>query len=412
MRILHVNYSDLQGGAARAAYRLHRALLDKGIESKMLVQIKFSDDYTVLGPETQKQKLIAFLRSGLEKLPLRKYKNRSKTYFSPAWVPFSYLANRINALNPDIVHLHWVNNGMHQIEDLYKIKAPIVWSLHDMWAFTGGCHNDEQCGRFKTICDNCPVLGSKSKRDLSANVFSRKFRAYPKINSLTIVGLSSWMYMSAKESTLLTDRRIENLPNPINTEVFKPFNKQMARELLGLPINKQLILFGAIGGSSDPNKGYPELSQALIQLNTTNIDLLVFGCSKPNNSDNFNQRTHHLGHIHDDVTLRLLYNSADVTVVPSLQENLSNVIMESLACGTPVVGFDIGGNGDMINHKKNGYLAQPYEIGDLANGIKWILDNQEKEILKNKALETIHKNFDSSIVCNKYIQLYNSIIKR
>ena len=160
MKILIVNTYDIKGGAARAAYRLHRALLSLGIDSQMLVQMKFSDDYTVIWPETKIQKGLALLRPFLDSIPVMFYKKRTKTLFSPAWLPFSNVVKQINQINPDIVHLHWICGGMLKIEKIAQIKAPIVWSLHDMWAFTGGCHYDEGCGGYKKSCENCKVLNS------------------------------------------------------------------------------------------------------------------------------------------------------------------------------------------------------------------------------------------------------------
>lgn len=163
MKILIVNSFDIKGGAARAAYRLHRALLTEGVDSRMLVQTKLSDDFTVKGPISKFEKAVSEIRPLLDNLPVRLYKQRTATLFSPSWLPFSNIVNRINNLEPDVVHLHWITGGMLRIEDIQNIKAPIVWSLHDMWAFTGGCHYDEECGGYKKHCGNCKVLGSKKE---------------------------------------------------------------------------------------------------------------------------------------------------------------------------------------------------------------------------------------------------------
>ena len=149
MKVLIVNTSDIEGGAARAAYRLHKALLTEGVDSQMLVQSKSSDDFTVLGPQTKFQKAMGKLRPTLDSIPVRRYPERTKTLFSPSWVPFAGLVDKINAINPDVVHLHWIAGGMMRIEDLAKINAPIVWSLHDNWAFTGGCHIMWECERYQ-----------------------------------------------------------------------------------------------------------------------------------------------------------------------------------------------------------------------------------------------------------------------
>ena len=411
MKILIVNYSDIWGGAARAAYRLHKSLLNSGVDSQMLVQDKHSDDYTVIGPETKIKKAIAKLRPTLDQLPVKRYKNRNKTPFSPAWVPFSGINDKINEINPDIVHLHWICGGMIKIEDIAKIKYPVVWSLHDMWAFTGGCHYDEECGAYKKKCGQCKVLRSRNDQDLSQKIFTRKQKAFTCKKDITIVGLSKWLVGCSKLSELLKHTQHINLPNPIDTDIFKPFNKIEARELWSLPKDKKLVLFGAMDATDDPRKGFKELSESLHKISKKDIELVVFGSSEPKESQNFGFRTHYLGTLHDDVSLVTLYSAADVMIVPSLQENLSNVIMESLACGTPVVAFNIGGNSDMIENKINGYLAKPFDTNDLAYGIEWILNTPNYDELRRSARKKVVQEFDSRIVVKKYIELYQEVLK-
>jgi len=410
VKILIVNTSDSDGGAARAAYRLHRSLLVLNINSEMLVQNKSSDDFTVVSQTSKLAKEWNKLRSPLDRVPVKLYKNRTKTFFSPSWFPNSNIVDMINDINPDIVHLHWINAGMIKIEDIAKIKAPIVWSLHDMWAFTGGCHYDEACGAYKESCGNCKVLGSDKENDLSKKIFHRKQNTFLKIQNMTIVGLSMWLKNCAMNSTLFKDKKIINLPNPIDTNVFKPFGKEKSRELWNLPKDKKLVLFGAMGATSDPRKGFYKLSKALLKLQGENIEFIIFGSSTPKESQNFGFKTHYLGQVHDDVNLVTLYSAVDVMVVPSLQENLSNAIMESLACATPVVGFNIGGNSDMIEHRENGYLARDFSEDDLAKGIEWILNNENYDRLCQNAREKIIKEFDGAVVAKRYIELYAEVL--
>ena len=409
MKILIVNESDSKGGAARAAYRLHKSLLIQNIDSQMLVQNKESDDYTVVGPVTKIQRAINKMRPTLDELPVSFYKHRTKTIFSPSWLPFSNIVKKINEIDPDIVHLHWVCGGMIKIEDIARIKAPIVWSLHDNWVFTGGCHIMWDCKKYQDVCGSCPRLGSTKENDLSRKIFNRKQKDFSKIENITIVGVSQWLKECSKNSTLLKDKKHINLPNPIDTTIFKPFDKEKSRGLWSLPKDKKLVLFGAMT-INDINKGFNELSDALHKIKSEEIELVVFGSSEPKESQNFGFKTHYLGYLHDDVSLVTLYSAVDVMIVPSLQENLSNVIMESLSCGTPVVGFDIGGNSDMLEHKMNGYLAKPFDTTDLANGIDWILNNENYENLAKNAREKIVKSFDSIVVAQKYIKLYKDIL--
>lgn len=412
MKVLIVNTFDTQGGAARAAYRLHKALLVEGVESEMLVQSKFSDDFTVIGSSTKLTRLFATCRSLLDALPVLLYKNRTQTLFSPSWLPFSGMAKKINDLNPDVVHFHWICGGMLRIEDIAKIKAPIVWSLHDMWAFTGGEHNDEGANDYLASCGYCKVLGSNKANDLSRWVFKRKRKTYAKKSNMTIVGLSRWLNDCSKSSTLLKDKVHINLPNPIDTLVYRPLDKTIACDLLRLPQDKKLVLFGAMTATSDPNKGYKELSEALGSLNMDNAELVVFGSSAPKVSAGFNFKAHYLGQLYDDVTLRVLYSAADVMVVPSLQEAFGQTASESMACGTPVVAFGATGLLDIVDHKENGYLAKPYETSDLAAGIEWVLNAPNYEQLSANARNKVLRKFDSKVVAKQYIKLYQSVLEK
>jgi glycosyltransferase involved in cell wall biosynthesis len=410
MKILIVNTFDISGGAARAAYRLHKALLSQGVDSQMLVQNKSSDDYTVISEANKIKKTLNKLRPFLDSIPVRFYKNRTKTLFSPSWFGFSDIVDKINKINPDIVHLRWICNGMMRIEDMARIKAPIVWSLHDNWAFTGGCHIMWECDKYFDSCGACPRLGSDKENDLSKKVWLRKQKIFNK-KDMTIVGLSRWLNECSSNSALLKDKKHIHLPNPINTDIFRPFDKEKSRELWSLPKDKKLILFGANSATSDINKGFKELGEALHKLTCKDIEFVVFGSSEPQVSQNFGFKTHYLGHLHDDVSLVTLYSAVDVMIVPSLQENLSNAIMESLACGTPVVAFDVGGNSDMIEHLINGYLAKPFESQDLANGIEWVLNALNYDELCQSARKKVVREFDSIVVAKKYIELYKDIFQ-
>jgi len=378
----------------------------------MVVQRKTSDDLTVIGPVSKMERFFNLFRHTVDQIPTWFYKKRTKTLFSPSWLGFSNILRRINEVHPDIVHFHWICSGFIRIEHIAKIKQPIVWSLHDMWAFTGGCHYDEECKGYKESCGNCKVLGSDKENDLSRKIWHRKQKTFGSKKDLVIVALSHWLNECSKSSALLKDKKHINLPNPIDTNIFKPFGKEESRELWNLPKDKKLILFGAMNATGDPRKGFLELSEALNKLTSKDVEFVVFGSSEPAVSPNFGFKTHYLGHLYDDVSLITVYSAADVTVVPSLQENLSNAIMESLACGTPVVAFNVGGNSDMIEHKTNGYLAKPFDTDDLAKGIEWILnlDNENYTKLCKNGREKVLREFDSQIVAKKYIELYREIL--
>lgn len=419
MKILIINTSDIFGGAARAAFRLHEALLQNNVGSQMLVSDKKSDLNSVI-KLVPKRNLIENIRykayKKMQKSALRKYKKKiTKNWgpFSPQIIPNKELVKFINEISPDIVHLHWICSNFLSIEDIAKIKAPIVWSLHDMWVFTGGCHlvagDKVMCDKYTQNCGSCDFLGTKKMNDLSFKVLQRKKKAFSKIKTMTTIGLSKWMQHCAKNSSVFAEKRVINLPNPINTNVFSPFDAKLSRKLFCLPENKKLVLFGAISATSTPYKGYDLLMEALNKINTENTEFVVFGSSEPKNPPKLPCKVHYLGLLHDDASLALLYNACDVIIVPSRRENLSNVIMEALSCGTPVVCFDIGGNSDMVEHKINGYLAKPFDTSNLAKGIDWVLNSENYDELCKNAREKVVREFDYSVVAKRYIELYQEI---
>lgn len=410
MKILILNTSDISGGAARATYRLHKALINEGIDSKMLVQYKESNDFTVIGPSNKFEKFINLLRPTLDQLPLRFYRNRKQLLFSPSYIPSKRIIKKVKEINPDIVHLHWVTGGFLKIEDFLKIKKPILWTLHDNWAFTGGCHIMWGCMKYKDVCGSCHILNSRMSYDLSTWVWKRKQKTFSIMENLYIVCPSRWMLNCSKGSYLLRDKPHFYIPNPIDTSIFKPFDKFKSREILNLPFDKKIILCGAF--YADENKGFYLLNEAINNLKLNNIEICLFGVINDKNHYIFKYPTRYLGTFKDDFSLVLLYNAADLVVVPSKQENLSNTIMESLSCGTPVVAFDIGGNSDMIEHKLNGYLAKPFNTIDLAQGIEWILSLDESKYrdMQKNARQKVLREFDAKVVAKKYVKLYEEIL--
>ncbi len=412
MRILHLNTSDISGGAARAAYRIHKGLQGIGIDSKMLVQTKWSDDKTVIDPGTKVKKGLALLRPTLDSAG-NYFDSGSKNIFSPAWLPFSNIPTQINSILPDIVHFHWICDGMLRIEDLKRINKPIIWTLHDMWAFTGGCHYNEGCERYVESCSNCPQLNRSGKNDLSRSVLKRKKKAWSQLD-ITIVTPGNWLAECAKKSSLFKGRRVEVIHNGLNLNLFKPINKTTARKICNLPVNKKLVLFGAMCATSDHRKGFDLLYEGLKQLAVKYSDkaeLILFGASEPENPPDFGLPVHYLGCLHDDVSLSLLYAAVDVMVVPSLQEAFGQTASESLACGTPIVAYGATGLLDIVEHQINGYFAKPFDVSDLAAGIDWVLSNENRhKELCLKARGKAMACFDIKKIAKQYAELYKDII--
>lgn len=416
MKSLILNTSDSKGGAAKAIYRLHAGLRSLGVDSRMIVMRKFGDDPNVMAPDANMSKGLALLRPILDSFPLRRYQERNDHLFSPSWVP-DFLSRNVARNAPDVVHLSWVNLGFLRIESLKSFHKPLLWTLHDSWAFTGGCHIPLGCFRYRDFCGQCPALGSKGEHDLSRTIWKRKSKAWKDLN-LHIISPSRWLANCAKSSSLFQDIPISVIPNGIDTSRFKPIEQRVAREILALPQGKNIILFGAFNSTIDKIKGFDVLLAALERLRAeqqrdNELELIVFGASHSGTTSDRGLNIRYLGYLHDDISLALLYAAADVFVLPSLQENLPNTIMEAMACGTPSVAFDVGGISDLIAHKITGYLARPLEVEDLANGIEWVLaDERRRQTLSKEARKKVEREFDMNHVAKRYLDLYTEVLQK
>jgi glycosyltransferase involved in cell wall biosynthesis len=410
MNVLQISTSDLDGGAAIAAYRLHKGLASAGVTSSMLVRAKFSDDPTVIANKTP----IARLGSKVDWWPLKQYSNRERTMFSPQWFPDS-VVHKVKQTKPDIVNLHWICNGYLRIESLARFQSPLVWTMHDMWAFTGGCHYTKECDRYLNGCGSCPQLGSTCPNDLSHKTWLRKAKAWNSLN-LTVVTPSRWLASCVRDSPLFENCRVETIANGINLQEFKPIDQRLAREKLNLPQGKHLVLFGAGSTTSDPRKGFQHLLSAIQRLDSTQwgnqLELVVFGESQSGSPLPVDFEVRYLGRLKGSQMLAAAYSSADMFVAPSVQDNLPNTVVEALSCGTPCVAFKIGGMSDMVNHCCNGYLAKPFDIDDLAKGINWVLQDKLRTLeLSAQARVSALQNFDIHTQSEKYNSLYRRILK-
>lgn len=411
MNILHLSTSDLEGGAARAAYRLHQGLHDGGISSQMLVRAKRSIDRSVIAEKSLLTKVGPLSNS----LPLKLYPRRGKKLFFSQWFPDN-IAKKVREINPDLIHLHWVCNGFVRIETLANFSKPMVWTLHDMWPFTGGCNYSESCDRYTDTCGNCPQLNSDRSFDLSRSIWQRKQRSWQNID-LTVVSPSVWLAECARSSSLFQSRSIHVIPHGLDLTKYKPIDRHVAREILNLPDDRTLILFGASPGTTKSSrKGFHLLREALASLRDSHgsdaIELALLGALKPPNPEAFGFPTHYLGQVHDDVTLAMIYSAVDVTVVPSLQEAFGQMATESLACGTPVVTFNATGLKDIVEHQQNGYLVKPFDSEDLARGIAWILDDRDRHRqLKIAARAKAEREFSLELQASRYVDLFTEILE-
>ncbi|EKV00915.1 glycosyltransferase [Leptolyngbya sp. PCC 7375] len=415
MKILHLSTSDANGGAARGAYWMHTALKRAGVDSHMLVAEKYTDDSTVIGPSgiTGGQKILNGIRQTVEYWPLKRYPHKSPGLFSPAIYP-NPVIKQIQQIKPDIINLHWVGLGLLRPEQLKTFTQPIVWTLRDMWSFTGGCCYTQGCTRYQQQCGRCPMLGSNQEKDLSRKVWQRKYHAWQNLN-LTLVPISQWVADCASKSALLKQYPAQVIPNAVDTDIFRPIDKKIARNILKLPQQDKLILFGALSATTDKRKGFDHLRAALNKLksnNTLPLRAVIFGANKISPSMKLNIPHTMLGRLNDNVTLALAYSAADVMVVPSIQEAFGKTAIEAMACGTPVVSFDATGLRDIVEHQKNGYRAACFSSEDLAKGIEWTLENTERlQQLSQQARQTVITNFSFEVQSTSYKQLYQELLQ-
>lgn len=398
-------------GAGTSAYRLHKGLKDIGINSKFLVRDQGMDDSTIYAPATEIGKGLSRVRQTVDAFPLRWLKPRNPS-FSLQWIPDQVVTDA-RRFSPDIINLHWICKGYVQIESIAKLGKPIVWTLHDMWPFTGGCHYSEECDRYTQSCSSCPQLNGQSFPDVARWVWNRKKRAWKTLN-LTVVAPSRWLTECAQSSSLFRGIQIKTIPYGLDLQTYKPIERSLARQLLNLPTDKSLILFGATV-LSDYRKGWHLLKAALEKLSRSQfkekIEFVVFGSYRPNSEVVPGINTHYLGRLNDEVTLALAYSAADAFIAPSIQDNLPNTVMEALACGTPCVAFKVGGMPDMIEHLSNGYLAAPFEVEDLLQGIIWVLQDRERhKKLCHFAREKAEKSFALERQAYQYKILFEEIL--
>ncbi|GHV57559.1 glycosyl transferase [Spirochaetia bacterium] len=408
MNILHIIAGDLTGGAARGAYWLHLGLLNCKINSKILTNSKIlNDDDTIISiNKSKKDRIMNILRAKFDSFPALLYKKRKKIIFSTGLTGTNFKKTK-SFKEADIIHLHWICGGFVNIKHLKNINKPIIWTLRDMWPMTGGCHVAMNCNYYETGCGKCRQLGSNTYLDLSRWVLYRKNKYLPR--NIHVVGISNWISDVARTSKLFKDSNICTIFNNINTDEFFPIRKTVARVIIDIKTEKKIVLLGAID-INDFYKGFNKYLEALSIIDSDKYFLLFFGNFDANIIKKFKFEYRNFGYIYDAISLRLIYNCADVLVAPSLIEPFGKTIAESMACGTPVVCFDATGPKDIISHKIDGYKAEAFNSEDLAKGIEWIVNYSNYDVLCKNAREKIVENFDKNAIAEKYIELYKKIL--
>lgn len=409
MKIVHISFSDYLGGAARATYRLHVAMLKLGIESSMVVQSKFTpgSDATIFEHSKFDARFLSLLRRNIED---RQKEQLVKKYgfFSPFSLGID-IAKNPTVMAADIIYLHWINRSFinsDSLRHLLGLGKPVFWYLHDMFPITGGCHHSYECVKYKTECSYCPYFKRQKMKDLSYYQFHTKKKIYASYDNLSFIAPSRWMQGCAVESALSSEMKIHIVPNTLDMKLFKHVDAGLVRTIFNIGPGEKIILFGADSVLQNRSKGFDYFLKALEILSkdeqlSSQLHIALFGASYDPVLDGLLPfKLHFMGTVFDDLSLMLLFNLADVYVTSSLAESFGLTALESLACGTPVACFTLGGLTDIVT-KENGYLAVVKDAKDLALGIT-------KCIRKKDSIDTsdISATFSEESVVSRHIEIW------
>lgn len=423
MKITIISTFDTFGGASISGLRLHQAFLKNGVESSMLVQEKKRDLTTI---ETVSNNWfrakMSFLRFALDRLQFWFYEKSKEVrfVFSTALIGIDISEHKV-IKEAEILHLFWINFGFLSLDSIKKLgetNKPIIWNLQDMWAFTGGCHYSGDCLLYEKSCGSCvQFLKNPNKNDLSRDTWERKLEKFRNLN-LTIVSSSEWLAQKARQSSLFKDLKVITIPTPIDVEIFRPTPKDVAATFFQLSPNKKYILFAAVK-ISDKRKGFLYFKEALsmfdvrcsmLGIQKSNIEILIFGQVEVSDFEQLPFKVNILGRLSDLETIAKAYSAASVFVIPSLEDNLPNTVIESMACGTPTVGFNTGGIPEMIDHEITGYVAHYKSSEDLANGIYWTLFESDYQTLVDNSRKKVWDNYSEKVIAEKYKKVYQSLL--
>lgn len=397
LKVLHITTTDY-GGAYRAAANISAAMGKQGVESALLVRERKGGENVVPAVTTRGSLFLSKTRNFFNLLASRGGVVNDRFGFALHRHPLVKAA--------DVIVLHWVNSfvSYREVERLLGSGRPVIWVMHDMWLFTGGCHYDGECGKYRESCHACPLI--KHGKGLAHRLLERKRKMLSQGNFIA-AGCSSWITECAKKSPVLEGKRCVTIPNPVDTDVYRR-RKPRKTASGGTAGGKRTILFGAMS-VGDRRKGFDLLIKALDYLSGEQYRLSVVGEADRRMFEDLAFEYRLYGRIDSPEQMAGIYNEADVYVIPSRQENLSNAVTEAMACGVPVAAFDVGGMSDMIEHKKNGYLAEAFDCEALAEGIKFCAGN--RDALGGYAAESIKNNFSFETIGAQYGCLCEALLK-
>lgn len=415
IRIVHLNTTISESSAP---YRLHMALKKIGIESQILTKISRIKEDGI--QEIEENIFYRFLR----KIDYIVCQIENKIFYRiEEGMPFSFYRvgldvwNHKIIKNADIIMIHWIGGNFvspRGIQKLIKLGKIIIIVCHDNWHFTGGCHVRLGCEKFKSTCGNCPQLNSKAKKDWSYRLLKMKKKMIGSDN-IFIVSPSYWMDNNVKESFLFKNVSRCIIPNVLNTDIFRKLDKKLLRQEFGIDEHSTVLVYGAVNAISTPYKGYDQLVQALniFRENQKELDIviLVFGSSDEIKRCDNSLQIKYMGYLEQNRMVEI-YNCADIYIVPSLEDSFNYTVAESLACETPVVAFSTGGIVDIIDHMKCGYLAEYNNPRSLAEGIIWVLENNENNVLGRAGRKKVQEKYSEEVIGKQFKELYQNLMEK
>lgn len=418
MRVVHFNSVDC-GGAGNSALRLIMSMDKYDIKSQLIVGYKTTKyNFVIQYSKNNFEKILSRIQRYLKKIYFKlRYVNRENVPFS--FGLFGVNAKKIDCIySADIIHLHWINDDFISLNDLAylcKLNKIIIWTVHDSWAFTGGCHVRYGCDKFICECGECPMLHSKNAKDITWLTLKRKQRKL-KNNNIIFIVPSKWMMNSITKSSLFKNNKCYHIPNAINENIYKEIGEERVEKILDYTKDKKLyhILFGA-SSTKIPFKGFSYLIEMLeiIDKNDSQLkeNLIIHFIGEENDNNDILNRFHtkFWGYISDENEMAALYNLADIYVYPSIDDNLPNMVMESMACGTPVVAFNTGGIPEMVEHKYNGYIATQKDSSSLLDGIYWIINNNDNNILGDRCRKKVMNKYSQKVISELYYDIYKEV---
>lgn len=381
MKVLICNTLETKGGAARVSKRIYQSVKNQGVDAQYHYLFEDGRENDSIIPIIDAILRLIFLKD--RKIP-----------FSTSLFSFNG-KHEIDKHNPDILHLNYINMGMLSIKEIGSFNIPIVWTLHDSWAFTGGFHLPQEVDK------NLFRFGF----DLSEYIKKQKQKHW-KDRDLTFVCPSKWMYENVKRSEFFTEENTVVIPNPIDTKIFKPMGKEEARRRYSLDLKKKYILFGSVNPLGDRNKGFDLLRLALENIKLEDTELLIFGTDEK--ILNLPIRSRSLGYIKDEKDMAALYSAVDLTIVPSRSENFPTALVESLSCGTPVTGFDVGGIPEIISKKEYGKVVKSFDTKELGVTIKELLLDSRR-IDRDVLHKEMELKYGYNTIGKRYRELYERV---